>query len=183
MQTISLFSKILQISNSNHAFKKWNKCLHIKDPGNSFLFPITKECLIFCLTCPLHSILVINCGSKSQVWQRLHFGGKVLYKCKKKKKIIKINGWPGQNHTGSGLNRGKNLVFKFERNMGLVFSLLPWEKLPRFIFVNITQFSFLCSCSYWSTWGEIALWPNKSKYRSLLPYRLSGFILISEQWI
>lgn len=43
------------------------------------------------------------------------FGGKVLYKCEK---ISKWMDWV--NRIGSGFDRGKNLVFKFERNVGLV---------------------------------------------------------------
>lgn len=63
------------------------------------------------------------------------------------------------------------MVFKFERNAQLVSVL----RKAAMIFVNIAQFSFSHSCSYWSTLSESTLGPKKSKYSSLLHYRLSGF--------
>lgn len=48
----------------------------------------------------------------------------------------------GQNNIGYGLNRGKNLVFKFKRNEGLVLVSHLGKSYKDLIFVNTSQFSF-----------------------------------------
>lgn len=69
-------------------------------------------------------------------------------------------------HLRHWIKQRREFGFQIWKECWTGLSLPPWGKLQRFTFVNTSQFSSSCSFSYRGTWGETALWLNKSKCRS-----------------